>query len=378
MASFRLERQIVRSGFDGERFWAQARAGCLPGPAPVVVMTAQPCLRSGSDVFGALSEWRTADYGATWDGPLDHAATLGRRAEPGGVETGVCDMTPGWHAASGTLLSTGHTVSYRDDKHPITARRRATAWSVYDPATRTWSPWANLVLPDRPEYASSGSGSGQRYDLPDGTILLPIYHKPVSDDWHAIFSAAVVRCGFDGQTLTCLELGDSFSVAEPRGLCEPSLTRCRGRFYLTLRNDVRGYVAVSDDGLRYAPPVPWRFDDGEELGSYNTQQHWVVRGDDLFLVYTRRGLNNDHVFRHRAPLLIARVDPERLVVRRETEVEIVPNRGARLGNFAVTDVPGSAGRPDETWVTAAEWMQPVGCEQYGSDNTIWVARLIWE
>jgi len=22
---------------------------------------------------------------------------------------------------------------------------------------------------------------------------------------------------------------------------------------------------------------------------------------------------------------------------------------------------------------AAEWMQPIGCEKYGSDNTIWVS-----
>jgi hypothetical protein len=23
-------------------------------------------------------------------------------------------------------------------------------------------------------------------------------------------------------------------------------------------------------------------------------------------------------------------------------------------------------------------MQPVGCERYGSDNTIWVARIVWD
>ncbi|MBS3762593.1 MAG: exo-alpha-sialidase, partial [Planctomycetes bacterium] len=117
---------------------------------------------------------------------------------------------------------------------------------------------------------------------------------------------------------------------------------------------------------------PWLFDDGTELGNYNTQQHWVTHSNGLFLVYTRRGLGNDHVFRHRAPLMIAEVDPEELVVIRDTERELVPNRGARLGNFAVTDVS-----PSETWVVVAEWMQPVDCEKYGSDNTIWAARLIW-
>jgi hypothetical protein len=32
-----------------------------------------------------------------------------------------------------------------------------------------------------------------------------------------------------------------------------------------------------------------KHDDGAELGSYNTQQHWLSHGDGLFLMYTRRG-----------------------------------------------------------------------------------------
>jgi len=184
-------------------------------------------------------------------------------------------------------------------------------------------------------------------------------------------SATVVRCAFDGEKLTCLEHGTELTVADPRGFSEPSITRFRDRYYLTLRNDVRGYVAASSDGLHFDQPSPWRFDDGAELGNYNTQQHWVTHGDSLFLVYTRRGLDNDHVFRHRAPLMMAQVDPDRLVVLRNTERELVPNRGARLGNFAVCNVT-----PDETWVVVSEWMQPDGCEQYGSDNTIWAARVI--
>ena len=174
----------VSRGFDGRTFWAQARVGAIPGRGgqpPTVIVTAQPTLRSGSDVFFALSEWRTTDLGQTWDGPIEHADTLGRRQEPDGVTVAICDMTPGWHTATRTLLTTGHTVRYRDDREPITARRR------------------------------------------------------------------------------------------------------------------------------------------------------------------------------------------------ETERELVPNRGARLGNFAVCTVS-----PNETWVVVAEWMQPVGCERYGSDNTIWAARIVWE
>ena len=69
---------------------------------------------------------------------------------------------------------------------------------------------------------------------------------------------------------------------------------------------------------------------------------------------------------------MAEVDPVRLCVIRNTEKILVPERGARLGNFGVTNVS-----PKETWVTVAEWMQPHGVEKYGSDGSIWVARIIW-
>ena len=139
-----------------------------------------------------------------------------------------------------------------------------------------------------------------------------------------------------------------------------------------MRNDDRGYVAKGTDGMNFGPHKPWAFDDGSELGNYNTQQHWVTSENGLFLVYTRKGAGNDHVFRHRAPLFMAQVDTEKLCVIRSTERVIVPERGARLGNFGVTRI-----NADETWIIVTEWMQPEGCEQYGSDNAVFIARIRW-
>src|SRR5690606_23391275 len=141
-------------------------------------------------------------------------------------------------------------------------------------------------------------------------------------------------------------------------------TRFGGTYFLTLRNDEAGHVATSADGRAFGPPAPWTFDDGAPLGNYNTQQHWVTRADGLYLAYTRRGADNDHVFRHRAPLFIARVDPQKLRVIRATERVLVPNRGARLGNFGVTEVG-----PGETWVTVTEWMQGPSPHQFNPDYT---------
>jgi len=290
---------------------------------------------------------------------------------------------PKWHDASGTLLGTGHTPLYRNDELVSTPFRRRPAYSVYDPDAHSWAPWRFLDIPGDPFY-NSGAGCVQRVDLPDGDILLPICWKSREEmerGWKGRSSVAVLRCRFDGEMLRCVEVGNSLTASDPRGLGEPSLAYFGGRFFLTLRNDLRGYVAVSNDGLEYGAPRPWTFDDGAELGSYNTQQHWIVHSDGLFLVYTRRGANNDHVFRHRAPLFMAEVDPERLCVIRGTERAVVPERGARLGNFGTADAS-----PDESWVVVSEWMQTgppdpfdcTVCERYGSDNSIFIARIHWD
>ena len=373
---FRIQLDAISRGYDGKTCWVHPRAGTIPGTQPVVVLTMQKLLLTRSDVFFALNEMRTDDLGKSWSGPTEHADSLGRRNESGGVIVATCDFTPKWHAASGKLLGTGQTVRYLNDR-VIENRNRETSYSVYDPVSRSWTPWTTLEMPDRVKFQNAGAGSVQRLDLAGGDILLPIYFKSKEQK---TYRTTVLRCSFDGQTLIYHQHGNELTLDDGRGLYEPSLTRFRDRFYLTLRNDSAGFVATSQDGLHYAPPQKWLWDDGTDLGNYNTQQHWVTHNDALFLVYTRKGANNDHVFRHRAPLFIARVDPEKLRMIRSTERILVPERGARLGNFAITNV-----NDRETWVTVAEWMQTWGPNviippdnKYGADNSVYVARILWD
>ncbi len=373
---FKIQLDTIHHGYDGQTCWVHARAGTIPGPTPSVVLTMQKLLLTGSDVFYALNEMRTDDLGRTWSGPTEHADTLGRRDEGGGLVVAACDFTPKWHAGSRRLLGIGQTVHYRGDKVDHDAPRE-TVFAVYDAEQRTWSRWATLVMPDAGKVYSFGAGSAQRVDLPNGEILLPIYFK--SRDQKQ-YRSTVVRAAFDGEKLTYREHGTELTVEIDRGLYEPSLTRLGDRYFLTMRNDRAGYVATSNDGLHFDTPRKWLWDDGTDLGNYNTQQHWVTRDDALYLVYTRKGANNDHVFRHRAPLFIAQVDPEKLCVLRQTERVLIPERGARLGNFAVTEV-----NEHETWVTETEWMQtwppkvvmPTD-NPYGADNSVYAARILWD
>lgn len=396
--SYTVDLTAAHQGFEDKEFcWVHARAGAIPvgakgnpGENSLVVMTMQKLRLSGSDVFYPLHELHSSDLGNNWSSPVEISTMHRQTYQPGreplatgakgfeellqpGDETIVSDYTPQWHAASQSLLGIGHTVWYRKNA-VMTPRPRATAYAVRSPQGTGWSQWKVLELPsDLRDFQASGAGCVQRYDLPDGDILLPVYGSESGGHHSAV---TVFRCRFDGETLSYLSHGNILNVPTQRGLGEPSLTKFGDRFYLTLRHDERGYVCVSDDGQHFSAPHPWTFDDGTDLGNYNTQQHWVAHSDGLFLVYTRRGANNDHVFRHRAPLFMAQVDSDKLHVLRETEQILIPQRGARLGNFGVTDVS-----PQETWVTAAEWMQPrppKGVpEQYGSDNSVFVARIKW-
>ena len=374
----------ARQGYDGIHCWVHARAGAIPVGAagnpvnPIIVMTMSKMLMQGSDVFYALHDLRSDDLGESWEGPRLHE-TLGRHPFPDGGEIVVSDFWPRWHARSARLLGIGHTVRYVDN-HVVAAKNpRSTAYSVYDPQARSWAAWKTLEVPANSTLASSGAGSTGRFDLPNGDILLPVYSNPVRDGKPLPAAASVLRCRFDGVTLRLVEQGNELSVPTGRGFGEPSLARFQGRYFLTLRND--DYLAVSrgQDGLHYEAPRTVKFDDGRDLGSYNTQSHWVAHSDALFLVYTRKGASNDHVFRHRAPLFIAEFDPDRMVVRRATERILVPQRGARLGNFGVTVV-----NEHETWVTVTEWMQTWGPNyvmpvnnQWGADNSVYVARIRW-
>jgi hypothetical protein len=380
--SFRLSRDVVTRMYDGKRCWCHPRAGIVPGAGkdklPRVVMTMNTLDVSGSDVFKAVYGLHTDDLGETWTAPqeLPNLAVRYEIIDDVKRPVAVSDFWPRWHAKSETLLGTGHTVVYTPNWKITHPRPRHTSFSTYDAATNQWAAWQKLEMPKGDKFHDSGAGCTQRVDLADGTILLPVYFRPPKQNSRV----TIAHCSFEGEVLRLLEHGNELAINdETRGLHEPSLTRFHGEYFLTIRNDERGFVTRSKDGLHFEPIQPWKFDDDKDLGNYNTQQHWVTHSEGLFLVYTRRGADNDHVFRHRAPLFIAQVDPKRLYVIRKTERILVPERGARLGNFGVTDVT-----ENETWVTVAEWMQTWGPDyilpvnnKYGSDGSVYAARILW-
>ena len=382
----KIELTQAHTGYDRNTCFVHARAAAIPGDPPAVVMTMHPLRLTGTDVFYAVNEIRTEDGGKTWTEPVVHSAALGRRPMGNDEEEEIADLYPKWHENTGVVLNVGSSVIYTGDRFLPHPRPAAPAYTVYHADAHKWTPWKTLSFPDPKKFAETNAGSCQRLDLPNGDILQPVtFGLPETAGYRGIDQvqgvSTVVRCTFDGETLKYVEHGAELTIRAGGGFDEPSITCVKGRYYLTLRNDDTGYVAAGDDGLQYDTPIPWRFDDGANLGNYSTQQHWVTHNDELYLVYNRRGANNNHIFRHRAPLFIGKVDTDRLCVIRDTEQILVPERGARLGNFGVTEIS-----ENEVWVIVAEWMQcklpdwwkPRNCERYGSDNTIFVAKLFFE
>lgn len=372
---FTVRTDVPLRALSADFCWFHPRAAAIPGAGahggPRVILTLQQHLRA-SDHYTGLYFMRSDDLGATWTPPV-LPPELDWQQESDDVDIAVCDVTPGWHAPSQRLIAIGTKLRYSRTGEQLTEVPGGyqCAYAAYDPASDAWTTWKLLETPDlEGRFYQLAPGCVQWLVRDDGDLLVPCYFKgPTGSD----YISTVLRCRFDGQTMTLVEVGDELAMAGGRGLVEPSLAKFGDRYFLTLRNDDGGYVTTSADGLHFAPRKPWTFDDGEDLGSYNTQQHWLVHSDGLFLSYTRKGANNDHIFRHRAPLFVAQVDPERLTVIRSTEQVAIPDRGAPLGNFGASAISAS-----ESWITDAEYILSDTPDPRGADGSVFVSRIRWE
>ena len=344
----KIEQLTPISGTD-EWDWWQARTAYVPGPTPMWITTMSQTGKTGTHNFHDILQSISRDGGRTWTDPRV-IATLKRTKQPDGFEVAPGDLWPTYHPPSGMVIATGKTFNFEGGKKEVRLREKV-SYAVMNPRTGKWGAMRFLAVPGRDKSGATitgpNAGCTQRIDLPDGDILLPIRYW--RDPKVHRYTSVVARCRFDGDTLTYLEHGTEHTIPQGRGLYEPSIAHFKGRYFLTLRANESAYVTRGNDGINYQPVREWKFDNGEVLGSYNTQQHWVTVGGGLFLIYTRKGADNDHIMRHRAPLFIGQVDPDKLHVIRETERILIPENHATLGNSGVCRISDN-----ESWVTCGE------------------------
>lgn len=358
----------IDGNYDGKECFVHARACALDKDN--IIMTMQTLNVQGDDYFSPLYVLRSSDGGKTWTEPKqDKAFTV---ATEGKYTVLGCDATHLLHKKTGVPLVAGHTVAYIEGSlDAVRDYAYETFYATYDLEKQCYNTMKVLKMPEGMYTEGCATGCSQLIEDKNGDVLLPVYIQ------HGEYtSCAVARCAFDGETLTFLEMSNELFFNLDRGLCEPSLCYYNGKYYLTIRNDRYGLYSVSDDCKTFSEPEVWRWDAGDIVATYNTQSHWLQHDGKLYLVYTRKAGNNDHVFRHRAPLFMAEVDTDTMRILRHTEQIVVPERGARLGNFGVNQIDENT-----ALITASEWMQGVWGQPlekgnvHGSDNSIFVTKV---
>ena len=371
-----IEFNVPFSGFDYKKCWVAPVVSGI-GSSSTMVLSMGRLDLDGVDVFEGSYLSYSKDRGASWTTPARPEVFSIRNNCYGGKSS--CEIFTKYHKKSKLLLGFGHLVNYTAYNNVDHVHPRPITFSVFDECSSTWT---KPVMIDIPDQINKGLAqfAFQSVELDDGDILMPVAATSLPE---SIFSIYTVRLRIEENNVRIIEYGQPIEISQPRGLYEPSLIRFQNKYFMTMRNDITGYVACSEHGLDFNRLKPWCFDNGELVGNYNTQQRWVRNGDnELYLIYTRRNANNDNVFRHRGPVMIAQVDPERLCILRDTEQVLIPNRGARMGNFMATEIS-----PGLSIFSVAEWMQndDVGisragaeyCASFGSDNSVYIASIKW-
>jgi hypothetical protein len=386
---------VMAEGND-EWDWLQARTAYVPGEQSLSVTIMNQTRNRFTHDYGDIYETVSRDRGVTWTEPV-LVPSLRRIETADGYEVAPSDVWSQWHPQSGVIIAAGMSFHFEKGRHEHQLRRQV-AYGVMDPRTGSWSPLQALELPPRDQddmhMLAPSAGCSQRVDLADGDVLLPVSYLPSATlDKNAntfdysdavLLNSIVVRCGFDGERLAYKEHGTKHSITSEhsrrlaerrgvefsgRGLAEPSLATFEGAYFLTLRSDHSAFVTKGKDGINFDQVREWTFDDGEILGSYCTQQHWATIGGRLYLLYCRPNGDNDHIFRHRAPIFIAEVDPERLLVIRSTEQAAIPENNAGMGNFGVCQVDES-----ESWVTCGDGMR--AGPRKGGVNKVMFSKIV--
>ena len=363
--SYEFTRQRLFPGFDGRLCKVQPTIA-FDGKG-TALLAFQKLLLSGMDVFYGQFMSKSVDGGRTWSEPVEMTAL--KDTQENGYRVARYG-TVRYSEKNGRWFALGSAQLYLDDRRPFQkyVDGRPYCSPIYisvDAGQGVFTGCKPLPFPMQCEMAMP---FGQTLECEDGDLLVPFYYRPVGAGKKG--RVIIVRYAFDGDGLKIVKAGTPVVRDDlARGLGEPSLARLGGKVYLTLRSDEMGLWCESGDGLSFSEPRPWTWTDGKAIGNRNTQQHWVGREDGLFLTYTRETATNSHVFRNRAPIFMARFDPAAGGLVRETERVLVPELGARLGNFCV------AHADREAWLVVAEWMQPKGCERFGSDNSIWLVKI---
>ncbi|MCQ2396694.1 MAG: hypothetical protein MJ106_03235, partial [Lentisphaeria bacterium] len=225
-------------------------------------------------------------------------------------------------------------------------------YTIFDAKKRVFGPRRKLRNPSLPPEKLWRVACAQAAFASDGDWILPAYFEHRSNVeyekgyFSPRFAVETVKVHLQDNEIVPVAWGTQLVYENMRGFLEPSLIRGTRDYLLTIRaEDGCAYVSRSVDGLEWPSPQPWRFDDGVLLETDSTQQHWMMVGGRLHLVYTRKCAESASAMRFRSILFVAEVDEtaEIPVLKRNTEQQLYPRRlrdgvDGLLGNFHVANL----------------------------------------
>lgn len=368
---FTFSRERLFPGYDGITCKVNPAIRC--DKSGLAFLTYEMLLLSGSDVFNSSYIAKSTDSGISFNEPMLQNFL---ETKNNGIRTVYLPHLV-YNKYHDKFFGIGSIICYENDNWPIIEGEYSKQPFYYFEFDKETCKWGNPQKLDFPYDYNVAFPRSQFVELDNGDMIIPFYCRK-SENLNHRFLVVTVRYRLENGTLVPIEAGTPIEAPEKfvRGFYEPSLTIFKGKYYLSLRSDETGLVAESDDGLTFSTPEPLVWTDGEWVGNYNTMTLWIKAKDALYLTYTRKNAHNDHVFRNRAPIFMTRFDTKTLRLIQSEEVILVPELGARLGNYNITDVS-----ENEAWLITAEWMQgpegSEGCEKYGSNNSLWRAKVKW-
>ncbi|MBE6358490.1 MAG: hypothetical protein E7057_04495 [Lentisphaerae bacterium] len=275
-----------------------------------------------SDCYGACEFCESFDGGRSWS-EARGVPGFESKVVAGDYVIGIADVRCFTFPDKRHVLFIGCTARYHKKKiEDFSDIVRGSYYTVYDSKEKRFHPVRMLA----DSYVEWRAACTQLYFTGKREFLLPIYFG--INPPNPRFAVQVLKISLsDSFEIASVTEGNSMTNTIGRGLIEPSIVRHGNRFFLTIRaEDGNGYFAVSDDGLNFASPQKWMFDDGSEFVTSSTQQHWFCLDDKLYLAYTRKSCGNVEVFRYRAPLWASEVivDGEKLRLKKSAETIILP------------------------------------------------------
>ena len=151
---------IVHANRDGKgTTWFHPRGCLIPTPkGPLAFLTMQEI--AGSDYFGPPHWSESRDQAKTWSEPKP-VPGLGNGPFQEGIQQGVCDVVPEYHAKTDTVLAVGYRAYYKDGKHYAPQRPLYPVYFVRQPDGYWTAP--QKLLWDDPRFAVLlSAGCGQR------------------------------------------------------------------------------------------------------------------------------------------------------------------------------------------------------------------------